>query len=229
MGVTIPPLASCKRTEGAVVLCPADLLEVKGHRYLLNGWRLLLDRGINAELWLAGDGNLRDELVQLAEHLGITARVKFLGTVAHPALLELYAKGLISTAVLASVDLGHGCHEGIPVSLVEAMSYGVPVIATNTGGIPELIVSGTGMLVPARDPAALANAMERILSDRSFAEETGEKGRRHIIETRDVASIAATLETWFSGQADDFARALVTESGAPAFEPLDLRSVNESR
>ena len=215
MGVTIPMQSSFRDTERTIVLCPADLLEVKGHRYLLKAWRLLLDRGINGELWLAGEGKLQGALAQLAVRLAITTSVKFLGTVAHPTLLELYAKGLISAVVLASVDLGQGCHEGVPVSLVEAMSYGVPVIATNTGGIPELIVPGTGTLVPPCDPVALADAMERILSDRRFAEETGERGRHHIIETRDVVSTAANLEAWFGGQTHDFVPAINTEYRIP--------------
>jgi colanic acid/amylovoran biosynthesis glycosyltransferase len=215
MGVTIPPQCSFKSPKDAVFLCPANLLEVKGHRYLLQAWRLLQDRGIQGELWLAGEGELRDTLTQLTKNLAITSTVKFLSTVAHSSLLDLYAKGRISAVVLASVDLGHGCHEGIPVSLVEAMSYGIPVIATNTGGIPELIEPGTGVLVPACDPVALADAIERILTDEPFAELVGERGRRHIIETRNVVSVAASLEAWFRGDANDSVPTLGRESEAP--------------
>lgn len=199
MGVAIPPRVPFSRPKVNVVLCPADFLKVKGHRYLLRAWRIMKDRGIGGELWLAGKGALRGALTKLAEDLAIADSVKFLGTIAHASLLDLYANGMISVVTLASIDLGGGCHEGIPVSLVEAMSYGIPVIGTNTGGIPELIKPGTGLLVPACDAGALANAMQTLLSDDRLSEQIGRRARHHIIETRDVSSVAATLTAWFSG------------------------------
>ncbi len=202
MGVTIPSQVSYNRPEANVVLCPADLLEVKGHRYLLRAWRIVKDRGIQGELWLAGEGELRVPLTKLVENLEIAGSVRFLGTVAHASLLELYSNGMISAVALASVDLGGGCREGVPVALVEAMSYGIPVIGTDTGGIPELIKTGTGVLVPACDPVALADAMQAILSDDRFSEQIGRRARSHIIETRNVASVAATLGMWFGGDCD---------------------------
>jgi glycosyltransferase involved in cell wall biosynthesis len=202
MGVSIPPHGTFNRPEADVVLCPADLLEVKGHRYLLHAWRIVKDRCLPGELWLAGEWQLTGVLAKLVEDLEIASSVKFLGTIAHPSLLELYSNGMISAVILASVDLGGGCHEGIPVSLVEAMSHGIPVIGTNTGGIPELIKPGTGLLVPACDAVALADAIELILSDDRLSEQIGRKGRRHIIETRDIASVAATLGVWFSRDCD---------------------------
>jgi colanic acid/amylovoran biosynthesis glycosyltransferase len=197
MGVAVPVLCRFTPPERPIVLCPADLLAVKGHRYLLHAWRILHDRGIHAELWLAGQGELRSELQQLAESLGISHAVKFLGTMPHAELLEHYANNVVSAVVLASIELGDGCHEGIPVSLVEAMSYGIPVVATRTGGIPELIQPHTGLLVPSRDPIALADAMQRLFSRPAFAQRLGLIGRRYIVRTRDVASVVSTLESFF--------------------------------
>jgi glycosyltransferase involved in cell wall biosynthesis len=199
MGVTIPPDHTFNRPKANIVLCPADLLEVKGHRYMLQAWRIIKDRGVNGELWLAGEGELRVPLTKLVENLEIASSVKLLGTIAHTSLLDLYANGMVSAVALASVDLGGGCHEGVPVAFVEAMSYGIPVIGTSTGGIPELIKPGTGVLVPPCDAVALADAMQVILSDPGFSKQIGQRARRHIIETRNIASIAATLETWFGG------------------------------
>jgi colanic acid/amylovoran biosynthesis glycosyltransferase len=190
MGVTIPTDCRYMRPKSAVLLCPADLLEVKGHRFLLHAWRLLQDRGIRGELWLAGEGKLKRTLKKLVVRLQISDTVRFLGTINHTMLLELYAKGEISAVALASVDLGGGCREGIPV------------IATSTGGIPELIQPGTGLLVPPADPTALADAILRILQDESLAEQIGRGARRHIMGTRDVVRIAAKLETLFEGQFD---------------------------
>jgi len=202
MGVTIPPQGFFNRPKTNVVLCPADLLEVKGHRYLLRAWRTLKDRGIQGELWLAGEGELRGSLTKLVANLDIASSVRFLGTVPHASLLELYSNGMISAVSLASIDLGGGCHEGVPVALVEAMSYGIPVIGTDTGGIPELIKPGTGVLVPPRDAVALACAMQLILSNDCFSDHIGRRARQHIIETRNIASVVATLVAWFGGDCD---------------------------
>lgn len=202
MGVKIPPDPGCKRPAAAVVLCPADLLEVKGHRFLIEAWQLLRDRGVSAELWLAGEGDRKRSLQKVVADLYLRDKVKFLGTIKHEALLELYRAGKISAVALASIDLGGGCHEGIPVALVEAMSYGIPVIATDTGGIPELVQPGTGLLVPPKDPRALADSIQRILEDDILAEQIGRRARHHVAQTRDLARIAAELEVCFSHESE---------------------------
>jgi len=203
------------------VLCPADLLEVKGHRYLIEAWRIVRSRGIRAELWLAGEGNLRRDLTKMVNCLRLADSVRFMGTVTHDELLGAYAAGKISAVVLASVDLGNGCHEGIPVALVEAMSYAVPVIGTSTGGIPELLVPGTGLLISPEDPDAIADAIESLLGDDAFSRQLGESGRNHVIRTRDVAVIAAELEACF---ADTPARLATSASRTTAENLGDLRT-----
>ena len=200
MGVRIPQIAFRRRLlDPAVLLCPADFLEVKGHRYLIKAWKILRERGIAAELWLAGSGKLKSSLEALVGSLGLADSVMFLGTISHEKLLDVYRTSKISAVALASVDLGGGCHEGVPVALVEAMSYGVPVVATTTGGIPELLLPGTGVLVPPENPLALADAIQRILQDEAFAETVGQSGRRWVAQTRDIAVVASELEAVFSG------------------------------
>lgn len=198
MGVRIPQAVQWNRPSPPVVLCAADLLKVKGHRFLIEAWKMLGDRGVAARLWLAGEGELKSHLEALVADLGLRDSVAFLGTINHDALLDLYRGGAISAVILASVDLGGGCHEGIPVALVEAMSYGLPVIATTTGGIPELVRPGTGLLVPPEDASALADAIHTILRDETLARTLGQSGRRWVAETRDVAFVASELESSFS-------------------------------
>ena len=198
MGVRIPCQPNFHVPRMPVVLCPADLLEVKGHRHLIEAWRIVRGRGIRAKLWLAGEGNLRRDLTKMVNCLRLADSVRFMGTVTHDELLGAYAAGKISAVVLASVDLGNGCHEGIPVALVEAMSYAVPVIGTRTGGIPELLVPGVGLLIPPEDPDAIADAIESLLGDDALSRKLGESGRNHIIRTRDVAAIVAELEACFA-------------------------------
>jgi glycosyltransferase involved in cell wall biosynthesis len=198
MGVRVPALTSSAREQQPVVLCPADLLPVKGHRFLIDAWKILHGRGITAKLVLAGSGHLDAELRSRVEALGLQDFVTFAGTIRHENLLDFYRDAEVSAVVLASIDLGGGLHEGVPVALIEAMAYGVPVVATTTGGIPELIIPGTGILVPPENPEALANGLERLLRDPHFAHRMGKKGREWVMATRDVVHIAARLEMLFA-------------------------------
>ena len=88
-----------------------------------------------------------------------------LGTVPHAELLGLYRERAVDCVVLPSVDLGAGVHEGLSVALIEAMAYGIPVISTTTGGLPELLDDWRR---PARalngTPTALAHALEGLLA-----------------------------------------------------------------
>jgi glycosyltransferase involved in cell wall biosynthesis len=197
MGVQVPASTPLRHPGHNVVLCPADLLPVKGHRFLIEAWKILRDRGVKAELWLAGSGELKQQLQALVSELGLADVVTFLGTVKHEDLLTFYKAGSISAVALASVDLGGGVHEGIPVALVEAMSYGVPVISTLTGGIPELVKPGTGLLVPPEDSAALADGLHKLLNDVEFARDIGMQGFLEVSETRNIVHIAAELEESF--------------------------------
>ncbi len=197
MGVAVPAELSAAASADKIVLCPADLLEVKGHRFLIEAWKILSDRGVVARLWFAGSGHLERELRRQVTRLDLGESISFLGTISHRDLLDFYAKGMIWAVALASVDLGDGCHEGVPVALVEAMSYGVPVIATNTGGIPELVPPGTGMLVAPGNPTALASALQKILQDEELARAIGQRGRSRVAETRNITCISAQLENLF--------------------------------
>ncbi|MDT8903863.1 glycosyltransferase family 4 protein [Anaeroselena agilis] len=167
MGIEMPQLPAPVRSprEKNVILSPASLIPVKGHCNLLSAAKILIEQGVNFELWLAGEGELRNRLAKQVMSQGLENHVKFLGQVSHDTLMGYYAQGLIAFTVLASVDLGNGEHEGIPVALMEAMAYGIPVVATATGGIPELVSDG-GILVPQQDPDSLAQAIGKLLEDR---------------------------------------------------------------
>jgi colanic acid/amylovoran biosynthesis glycosyltransferase len=165
-----------------VVLCPAGLWPRKGHTYLFEAVAMLRGCGVDLELWLVGEGELQEELQRRARALGLSNRVNFLGQLSHPDLLELYRQDKVDVVVLPSVDLGGGQHEGIPVSLMEAMSYRVPVVSTTTGGISELLGEGAGSLVPPADPAALARAIGRLIEEPELRVQQGDAGRRRVEE-----------------------------------------------
>ena len=116
----------------------------------------------------------------------------------HQVLLDWYCRREIDLVVLPSLDLGNHQHEGVPVSLMEAMAHGVPVISTSTGGIPELLHDGAGILVPPGDPDALADAIQRMALDPGQRQRVGEAGRRRIEEEfstpRVVSQLIAAIE-----------------------------------
>jgi colanic acid/amylovoran biosynthesis glycosyltransferase len=201
MGVVIPRRREWHPTQRArpIVLCPARFVPVKGHTYLLDSAARLKRRGFAFELWLAGDGPERSALARLIETLGLADSVRMLGLVPHAELLRLYEEQAVDCVVLPSLDLGGGEHEGISVALMEAMAHGVPTVATSTGGLPELLGRGAGILVPPADADALAGALERVLDSASLRSELARAGRRRIAEEFDVVTISRELVRRFAG------------------------------
>jgi len=200
MGVSLSPERERPRpgrTENRVILCPANLLPVKGHCDLLAAMQMLRDAGCECELHLAGDGPLRQQLETQAEQLGLRSLVKFLGALKHAEVLEYYQQRRAAVVVLPSRDLGSGLHEGIPVSLIEAMAYRVPVISTQTGAIHELITPREGILVPQADPHALAEAIRTVLTCSSLGERFGRSGRERVEQDFSVKKTALQLAQMF--------------------------------
>ncbi len=104
---------------------------------------------------VAGEGPLRDELARLAVELGVADRVHWLGHLPDAVRLTAAADLFVSSSA----------SEGLGTAVLEAMALGVPVVATDAGGVPETLAEGAGAVVPRRDPAALAGAVERVLGD----------------------------------------------------------------
>ena len=195
MGVPVPPLPSAAGPprEVPILLCPANLLPVKGHRYLLEAMCLLRSRGVTCCLQIAGGGELRSSLEAMVERLALQDTVTFRGYVPHNEILEAYGNGGVDLVVLPSVDLGDDLHEGIPVCLMEAMAHGIPVVSTTTGGIPELLHDGAGVLVPPQDPAALADAIESLVRDPLLRRQIGQASRRRVIEQFSLENVVSRL------------------------------------
>jgi glycosyltransferase involved in cell wall biosynthesis len=161
-----------------VVLYLGRLEEIKGLDYLIRAFaRLHLD---NAVLVLAGDGSLSKNLMALAQELGIQAQTRFAGYVS-PEDAQLYY-AIADVFVLPSITMLTGKETwGLVVN--EAMNQGLPVVATEAVGAAAggLVLSGVnGFVVPERDSAALAQAIERILIDAKLREEMSQNARRMI-------------------------------------------------
>jgi colanic acid/amylovoran biosynthesis glycosyltransferase len=200
MGVELPEISRSDDSGPPLrVLTAARLVEKKGHVHLIEAMRLLEERGVDVRVDLAGGGPLADVLASRAAEAGVQERVEFLGTVSHDDLLAGLASGRWDAAVLPSVMTASGQLEGIPVSLVEAMAAGLPVVGTETGGIPELLRDGAGILVPPKNPEALADALQRLAEDASIRARLGAAGRRRIEDEFAVDAVAGELDARFRG------------------------------
>ncbi|HYG78533.1 MAG TPA: glycosyltransferase family 4 protein [Planctomycetota bacterium] len=144
--------------HGKILLCVAALLPIKRHCDLLRAFKLLLKQHpMEIRLVLVGEGPLRRELFRLATELGIAEHVRFAGGCKHHEVPTWI--NAADAVCLASQN------EGLPNVLVEALACGRPVVATNVGGIPELVSSPRyGRLVNPGDPPALADAMNDVLA-----------------------------------------------------------------
>lgn len=202
VGVVLPSLGCVDEKEPFTVACIANLVPKKGHKFLLEACSVLRERGIAMRCLLFGDGPLRNELQQMANELNLNGIVEFCGRVAHDEILKLYSTGAVSVVVLPSIETKDGEKEGIPVSLMEAMAAGVPVISTTTGGIPELLGNGAGILVPPEDCEALANAIERLLKDPEIRREIGIKGREKVKKEFAIDSVVQKLIELFKNPGD---------------------------
>jgi glycosyltransferase involved in cell wall biosynthesis len=156
-------------TEGNTVFTVTRLVPEKGLTYLIDAMIKVKDRIPDVKLLILGDGPCRKELEEQAARNGLRDTISFMGFQQYPE--TLYDK--CDVFVLPSME------EGFGLALIEAMSYGKPVVATHVGGIPEVVQDGiSGILVPARDPTALANALLNVLSDNGLRRKLALEGKR---------------------------------------------------
>ncbi len=185
-----PPVESSARP---IFVCPARLEDVKGHKYLVEAVAILRQRGVAVDVRFAGEGPLRRKLERHVNQLKLSESIRLLGHVSHDELMRLYDSGRLTAVVLPSVLLRKHLHEGVPVSLMEAMDHRVPVISTTTGGIVELLEGDAGILVPPADATALADAIERLIREPDLRRRLADAGHARIIEAWAVESIAGRL------------------------------------
>ncbi|NPV54644.1 MAG: glycosyltransferase family 4 protein [Firmicutes bacterium] len=168
---------------------PANLIESKGHRYLMEAASLLRLAGIKVELDFYGDGPTGPALRHLADSLGLGTVVRFHGRVPHEVMLEAYRE--LDVVMLPSLV------EGIPVTLMEAMAAGVPVVATALEGVRELLDGGAGLMVPPKDPQALANTLQKLFTSPSLYEECVYKGWKRVAKEFSVQqTVQALIHLW---------------------------------
>jgi glycosyltransferase involved in cell wall biosynthesis len=146
----------------------ARLSPEKDQETLFKAMRIIIKKYPYVKLLMIGKGKLENSLQNLARNLKINNNIKFLGELNDLSFIMHEIKFL----VLSSLT------EGLPISVLEAFAYGKPVIATNVGDIPKLVIDGyTGYLVPPKDYNALATAIEKVLEDTEKAKLMGNNGK----------------------------------------------------
>lgn len=189
--VRLPPAsACCKPHDGLRILFLGLLGHRKGIYDLLPAFKRALVNVPGMRLLVGGNGEVAETLEAIREH-GLADAVEMLGWVAGEAKEQQ-----LSTA---DVFVLPSYNEGLPISLLEAMSYGVPVISTRVGGIPELVRDGIdGYLIEAGDQAALEDRLGRLASDAALRSRMGEAARHRVATVFSDAVVLPVLEAIFA-------------------------------
>jgi glycosyltransferase involved in cell wall biosynthesis len=144
------------RPDQVVVGTVANLRATKGYPDLLAAARTVLDRSDNVIFLALGQGPMRDELHERAEQLALGDRFRFLG----------YRNDAVQVMSAFDVFCLASHHEGLPIALMEALVLGLPIVATDVGGISEIVTDGReAVLVAPREPQQLADALTKVVSD----------------------------------------------------------------
>jgi glycosyltransferase involved in cell wall biosynthesis len=159
-GVEMPDEES---RDGGYILSLGRMVHTKGLQYLLEAMR-----EVDAKLIVAGAGPEQERMQALSKSYGLMGKVEFPGRVSEERKKELFSA--CTMFVMPSLFESYG------IAAAEAMSYGKTVVSTDVGGLPE-VVDDCGVLVPPRDAAALAKAINSLLADRGRREELGRKAR----------------------------------------------------
>jgi glycosyltransferase involved in cell wall biosynthesis len=174
------------------IICVASLLEVKGHTYLIQACRQLRDKGVKFTCHLVGEGEYHARIKKEIKQSELDEQIKLHGACTQSHVRELLMKS--DVFVLPSIHTRQGDREGIPVSLMEAMAVGLPVVASNISGIPELVANGlTGFLTPPGDVNALAKSIGVLIDNGSLRRKMGAAARDVILRDFNLESNASQL------------------------------------
>jgi glycosyltransferase involved in cell wall biosynthesis len=180
-----------------MIMSVGRLVEKKGFPFVLQAAAVLAGRGIQFELIIVGDGPMRDELERLAGGLGLRDRVVFAGRLTQAQLAHVYRRA--DALGLGSIVAKDGDRDGLPNVILEAMAYGVPVVASNLSAIPEAVIhEETGLLAAPGSPEELAAQLERALGDEELRQRLIDNARRKVAADFDLQKNAVQLARLFA-------------------------------
>lgn len=178
------------------LLFVAQLAERKGAPFLVEACRVLAGRGVKFRCVIIGGGAQKEHLTQLVEQYGLQNSVELKGAMFQEQVREYLERA--DVFVLPCIIASNGDMDGVPVSLMEAMAMEVPVISTYVSGIPELVQNEhSGLLVPEKDSMALADALQRLLTDKVLRLKLGKNGRQQVIQNFNIHHNADQLTALF--------------------------------
>jgi len=163
----------------------ARLAEVKDHATLFQACNIVNEKQIDFRLVVIGDGPLKGSLEKLSVSLGLHNKILFTGT--RHDIADLL--NIMDIFVLSSIS------EGISMTLIEAMSCSLPIVATNVGGNPEVIIDGkTGFLVPSQNAAALADKLVLLIQNPDMRKRMGDAGRDRAVNNFSMQNAVLSYE-----------------------------------
>jgi glycosyltransferase involved in cell wall biosynthesis len=196
--------------------------EIKKVDDLIRAFALLRERGADAALALVGDGPSRAQMEALAEKLGIAADCHFVG----------YRKDVAPLFAAFDAVTLTSANEGTPVTLIEALAAGRPVVATDVGGVADVVRDGeSGFLVPPGDVDQIADRLARLAGDEGLRRAFGERGRAYVLPRYSVPRLVDDVDTLYRSllavRAPSERRVIgpLSEPLGPALAPQALRRV----
>lgn len=175
--------------EGDPVLLAVGRLEPqKGHQVLLEAMAKIRGEFPNAKLICLGDGALREKLTETTEELSLENAVRFVG----------FQNNVREWLAMADITVLPSFYEGLPLSAIESLAAGRPMVATAVDGTPEVVIhEKTGLTVPPGDPTAMAEAICRLLRDPEWAKQLAEVGREYVISQFSLDRFARKTQEFY--------------------------------
>ncbi|KKS31941.1 hypothetical protein A2380_01200 [candidate division WWE3 bacterium RIFOXYB1_FULL_43_24] len=185
-----------RKSDVPVILNIGRLEEKKGHKYLLEAAKILRNDGMSFKMLLIGPGSLYAELSEQISSLGLSDYVEILGGGAGLPFSETqkyYAES--DVFVFSGINTEEGDADGIANVLLEAAASHLPIVATDSGSTKEFLENGvSGVIVPQKDPSALADGLKLILNDKQLAEGLAKEAYRKVSSEFDIERNAVELE-----------------------------------
>ncbi len=178
--------------NGRMLLFVGRLAEKKGVTYLIAAMKAVVKAFPDCRLVVIGEGPEKSSLVQQSRQLGLSNSVIFAGSVQNSALPAFYKAA--DAFVLPSIVDSMGDTEGLGVVLLEAAAAGCPVVASNIGGIPDVVAHNkTGLLVEQKSPHRLAGAVIKLLGSSSLCKRLSVAARKHVTQCFSWSSVAGSF------------------------------------